>query len=85
VGSEAVVNDLVCMPSEDFSEFSARVPGVFIFLGTGNKDKQSDYPHHNPRFNIDEESLPLGVELIVTFALKFFQTREVAKENEPVK
>ena len=85
VGSEAVVNDLVCMPSEDFSEFSARVPGVFIFLGTGNKDKQSDYPHHNPRFNIDEESLPLGVELIVTFALKFFQEREVAKKNNPVK
>jgi len=77
VGSTAVVNDLVCMPSEDFSEFSARVPGVFVFLGTGNKKKESDYPHHNPRFNIDEESLPLGVEMFVRFAKKFFNEREV--------
>jgi len=79
-GSEALVSDLACMPSEDFSEFSVRVPGVFVFLGAGNKEKSCDYPHHNPRFNIDEDTLPLGVEMLVRFALKFFQDKEVSNQ-----
>lgn len=55
--------------SEDFSEFSSRVPGVFIFLGTGNKEKNSDIAHHNPCFNIDEETMKSGVEMYVRCAL----------------
>ncbi len=59
--------------SEDFSEFSARVPGVFIFLGAGNEEKETHLPHHNPRFNIDEAVLPDGVELYVKGALQYFR------------
>jgi len=59
--------------SEDFSEFSARVPGVFIFLGTGNKEKGTDIPHHNPKFNVDEDVLPDGVELYVRSAFQYFR------------
>jgi amidohydrolase len=59
--------------SEDFSEFSARVPGVFIFLGTGNPKKGADIPHHNPKFNVDEDVLPDGVELYVRLAFQYFR------------
>ena len=59
--------------SEDFSEFSARVPGVFIFLGTGNPKKGTDIPHHNPKFNVDEDVLPDGVELYVRLAFQYFR------------
>ena len=59
------------MASEDFSEFAKRLPGVFLFLGTGSKEKETHYPHHNPRFNIDESVLPLGVELFVRGSLKY--------------
>ena len=62
------------MASEDFSEFTARVPGVFLFLGTGNEEKETHYPHHNPRFNIDESVLPLGVELFVRGSLKYLDS-----------
>ncbi len=74
-GSDSQVTELTCMASEDFSEFSTRVPGVFIFLGTGNEAKGSNYPHHNPRFNIDEDTLATGVEMFVRFALQFFRSR----------
>ncbi len=57
--------------SEDFSEFSAKVPGVFMFLGTGNKEKNSDVPHHNPCFNIDEDTMAAGVEMFVRAAFDF--------------
>lgn len=60
------------MGSEDFSEFSERVPGVFMFLGTANEKIGSHLPHHHPRFAIDEETLPKGVEMYVRVALKFF-------------
>ncbi|PKP61193.1 amidohydrolase [Candidatus Atribacteria bacterium HGW-Atribacteria-1] len=56
---------------EDFSEFVGRVPSVFYFVGAGNKEKKSCYPHHNPRFNIDEDAMSIGVEMHVRSALEF--------------
>lgn len=71
-GSEAIL-PYASMASEDFSEFCARVPGVFVFVGTGNEEKETHYPHHHPRFNIDETVLVKGVELMVKGALRYFQ------------
>lgn len=65
--------------SEDFSEFSTRVPGVFMFLGTGNEEKGTNISHHNPRFNIDEDTLPAGVEMHVKAAFNFFRNAENLK------
>ena len=64
------------LASEDFSEFSERVPGVFIFLGTANPEVGSDYAHHNNCFNIDEPTMKQGVALHVLGALKFFNQAE---------
>lgn len=57
---------------EDFSEFAEKVPSVFYFVGAGNKEKKSYYPHHNPRFNIDEDAMSIGVEMQVRSTLEFF-------------
>jgi amidohydrolase len=51
------------------------VPSAFVFLGTGNPEKGTDYPHHNPRFNIDEDTMPTGVELFVRTALRFLEKK----------
>lgn len=56
------------MASEDMSYFLARRPGVFLFLGAGNPEVGASYPHHHPRFEIDEAALPLGVELLCHLA-----------------
>lgn len=71
LGDEKSVTSLQTIASEDFSEFNARVPGVFIFLGAGNEAKGTTVAHHNPCFNIDEEVLPNGVALLVKGALRF--------------
>jgi amidohydrolase len=65
--------------SEDFSEFSTKVPGVFIFLGTGNESKRTNVSHHNPHFNIDEDTLPYGVAMHVKGALNFFKHADSLK------
>jgi len=72
--ADAVVEH-ASMAGEDFAAYAARVPGVFIFLGTGNPEKESNYPHHNPRFNIDEDTLPLGVELYIRSAIEYFNEK----------
>lgn len=59
--------------SEDFSEFSTRVPGVFIHLGVGNKQKDTCYPLHSPHFNMDEEALKDGAALIVQTAMDWME------------
>ncbi|NWQ41956.1 amidohydrolase [Bacillus sp. EB106-08-02-XG196] len=69
-GEEALVNMKPNMGAEDFSAFLKVAPGAYFFTGTGNRDKGTDFPHHHPRFNIDEDSLSNGVTLFVHAALK---------------
>ena len=58
------------MAGEDMGYFLDKVPGVFFFVGAGNPEVGAQYPHHHPRFEIDEEALGLGVELLFRFATK---------------
>ncbi len=61
------------LASEDFSEFTARIPGIFMFLGTANPEANSCYAHHNSCFNIDEPTMKQGVAMHVIGAMKFQQ------------
>jgi amidohydrolase len=50
----------------------------FFFLGAANQLKGLDYPHHHPRFDFDEASLTMGVEIFVRF-IERFCAKEFAK------
>lgn len=58
---------------EDFAEFTKKVPSVFYFIGCGNKDKGTCYPHHHPKFNIDEDVMKYGVEMHVKSAIEYLK------------
>lgn len=64
-GDDTLLKLPALMSGEDFSAFSDKVPGCFIFVGAGNQNKGIIYPHHHPRFSIDEDALEMGVELFV--------------------
>ena len=66
-----VTQSVTLLVGDDFSEFSSVVPGVHAFIGSRNKTKGTDFPHHHPKFNIDEDCLPIGAEMHVRMALKF--------------
>jgi amidohydrolase len=55
---------------EDFSAVLARVPGNFFFLGARDDARGLNAPHHNPRFDIDEACLPLGVAILCDTAVR---------------
>jgi amidohydrolase len=61
VGAENITSNHRTMGSEDASLFMQDVPGCYFFVGSANAERGLDAPHHNPRFDIDEDALPLGV------------------------
>lgn len=75
VGKELVMEHQ-SMACEDFAAFGENVPAVFAFIGTASNEAKSTYPHHNPKFTIDESSLAIGVEYLVSAALAYFADRE---------
>ena len=56
---------------EDFSAFSDIVPATYIWIGAGNAEKDYDYPHHHPKFALDEDSFVTGVTMFVAVAMKY--------------
>ena len=74
-GSPDAVTSSRYIASEDFSEFSSRVPGVFMFLGCADPSKGTDVSHHHPAFAIDESVLTKGVALHVHGALAFLNRK----------
>lgn len=54
--------------AEDFSYYQEKVPGVFFFLGTRNKEKGYTSGLHNSQFNFDESVLLRGVQAFAEIA-----------------
>ena len=59
------------MGAEDFAHYLKKVPGVFTFVGSGNSEKGTDFPHHHPNFDIDEDALLLGTSLHLKYAINY--------------
>lgn len=57
------------MAGDDFSFFSKEIPSVYMFLGTGNKEKGIDMTLHSSNFNIDESALSVGVGIYISVLL----------------
>jgi amidohydrolase len=71
LGTDNVTADQFTMGSEDMSEFLNRVPGCFFFIGSRNEEKGLIAPHYNPKFDIDEDVLPMGAAVLATAAVNY--------------
>ncbi|TCO76887.1 M20 family metallopeptidase [Marinisporobacter balticus] len=61
---------------EDFPYYTQKAPGVFAFVGTKNEDKLENYPHHHPKFDIDEDALEVAAALYAQFAFDFLNGKK---------
>jgi len=59
--------------SDDMGVFLNAVPGCYFIVGSGNPAKETNFPHHHPRFNVDEDALPTAVEVLTRAALDFIE------------
>ncbi len=69
VGEKRVVKSPVSMGGEDMSYFLEKAKGAFFWLGSMNKEKGLDKPHHSAYFDFDEDIMPIGTEMHVRIAL----------------
>ncbi|HLF84223.1 MAG TPA: amidohydrolase [Blastocatellia bacterium] len=71
VGDANVLSPKPFMPAEDFSYYQKVIPGFFYFLGVGNKAKGLMPAWHTADFDVDEESLVVGVKVMTNVLLDY--------------
>ena len=76
VGKEQVLYPEPKFGSEDFAYFLEKCPGAGFELGCGNKAKGIVHSLHTSRFDMDEDALPLGVELYLRLIESYFDGSE---------
>jgi amidohydrolase len=60
---DALTDYTPIMGGDDFSALAAEAPACYAFVGAGG-----EFPHHHPRFVIDERALAIGTRLHVAVA-----------------
>ena len=76
LGEEKVIqNDVPSLGVEDFSYYASLVPSCFYNLGIKNDEKGINYPLHNNKFDVDEDSIYYGV-VIQTLTLLRWLNKE---------
>lgn len=73
LGKDGLIEMEKTTGSEDMAYYLEKIPGLIAFVGAGNAAIKADFPHHHPRFNIDEDSLAIGTELYFRYAIDFLE------------
>ena len=73
LGNENALTINPVMAGEDFSHYLEKVAGAFMFVGIGNEEANIIYPHHHPKFDMDEKALAYGTEIMTRAALSLLK------------
>ncbi len=71
LGDEKIVPPEPEMGAEDFGFFLQKAPGAMFMLGC--KIEDDERRHHDPRFDVDEECMPIGVAIFVETTLRIMK------------
>jgi len=70
-GEKNIISPRPQMGAEDFSQYQKIIPGFFYFLGVGNREKGITAMIHTPEFDLDEQSLVVGVKVMSNVLLDY--------------
>jgi amidohydrolase len=73
LGAENVKPRPPQMGAEDFSYFHQSIPGHYYFLGVGNQQKNITAMIHTAEFDVDEDSITVGVKTMATIVLDYLE------------
>lgn len=59
------------MIAEDFGYYLQHVKGTFFFTGAMPANEKHAYPHHHPKFDIDEKSLLIAAKTLCKAAIQY--------------
>lgn len=69
-GKENVQETELRMGAEDFGYYTHVIPGCFYRLGVGNEEKGIVHNVHTPKFNIDEDAITNGIQMMAWLGAK---------------
>lgn len=71
-GVDAVERCEAQPPSEDFAYYAKERPSVFLYVGAAPEEGEA-YPHHHPKFRIDEGSMLIAAETMGTLVIDYLK------------
>ena len=73
-GEEGLLRMPPGMGGEDFAYYAQERPATFFMVGGRNPDIKATYPHHHPKFDVDERSMIQTGQVFIA-ALLAYQAR----------
>lgn len=83
IGPAQVTSGERTMGSEDAACFMGEVPGCYFFVGAANPGKGLGAPHHNPRFDFDEDALVVGLAVLAQACAQYLLPNDPPGPFEP--
>ncbi|GED71131.1 putative amidohydrolase YhaA [Brevibacillus reuszeri] len=77
-GEEGLLRMPPGMGGEDFAYYAQERPATFFMVGGRNPEIQATYPHHHPKFDVDERSMIQTGQVFIA-ALLAYQERHQNK------
>ena len=59
------------MGGEDYSYYLQEVKGTYFFTGAQPEGTENPYPHHHPKFDIDEKSLVIAAKILAKSTMEY--------------
>lgn len=63
LGEDAIKEVPARLGAEDFAYYNQVAPSAYFLIGIRNEEKGIIYPEHNPRFDIDEDAMLVGLRV----------------------
>ncbi len=70
VGEDKVFPEYTMMLGDDFANYSRIAPICYVQVGIADEKKQTNYAHHNCRFKMDEDMLPVASAWMASCAVR---------------
>lgn len=70
---EAVKETEPSMGGEDYAYYLEKVKGTFMFVGAEYPNVKESYPHHHPKFDIDERALLISAKLLGKATIEYMK------------
>ncbi len=73
IGKERVKPTEILTASEDFREYSSKIPAALYFMGMSEPEKSIGQPQHDPAFRINDDVLTDCVAVMSSIPFKYFE------------
>ncbi|HAM81764.1 M20 metallopeptidase family protein [Ornithinibacillus bavariensis] len=82
VGKENLITGVPMMGSEDFAFYQKEVPGVYFLVGGRNEEIGAVFPHHHPKFTIDERAILHIGNMFISLVFNFLSDGKIKPESK---